>query len=128
MPTRVAAEGQFPSGRVGVSDVEIPVFVDTHCGSVCVPAGVGKQEVLKTRQHLRWGTENSQMELRFNLQYGIPVSEEMTGICVNVTLIKMNYKHLSQYLSTIIHVMTRFRVSGLGWGVSNMKKVPTEHP
>lgn len=52
MPTRVAAEGQFPSGRVGLSDVEVPVFVDTHCGSVRVPAGVRKEEVLKARKHL----------------------------------------------------------------------------
>lgn len=51
--TRVAAEGQFPSGRVGLSDAEVPVFVDPHCGSVSVPAGVGKQEVLKTWQDLR---------------------------------------------------------------------------
>lgn len=83
MPTRVAAEGQFSSGSVGVSDVEVPVFVDTHCGSVCVPAGVGKQEVLKAGQHLRWGAES-------NLQCGIPVPEKMTGICVNVTQIKIN--------------------------------------
>lgn len=50
--TRVAAEGQFPSGCVGLSDVEIPVFVNAHGGGVSVPAGVGKQEVLKARQHL----------------------------------------------------------------------------
>jgi len=38
---------------VGLGDVEIPVFVDPHCSSVRVPAGVGKQEVLKAGQHLR---------------------------------------------------------------------------
>lgn len=51
--TRVAAEGQFPSGCVGLRHTEVPVFVDTHGGGVRVPAGMGKQEVLVTRQHLR---------------------------------------------------------------------------
>lgn len=55
--TRVAAEGQFPRGRVRISDAEVPVFVDPHGGSVRVPAGVGKQEVLKARKHLRKKTE-----------------------------------------------------------------------
>lgn len=50
--TRVAAEGQFSSGCVGLGDVEIPVFVNAHRGSVSVPAGVGEQKVLKARQHL----------------------------------------------------------------------------
>lgn len=35
-----------------LGDVEIPVFVNAHGGSVRVPAGVGEQEVLKARQHL----------------------------------------------------------------------------
>lgn len=50
--TRVAAEGQLPGGCVGLSDVEIPVLVYAHGGGVRVPAGVGKQEVLKAGQHL----------------------------------------------------------------------------
>lgn len=37
---------------MGLSDVEIPMFVNAHGGSVSVPAGVGEQEVLKARQHL----------------------------------------------------------------------------
>lgn len=37
---------------MGLSDMEIPVFVNAHSGSVCVPTGVGKQEVLKAGQHL----------------------------------------------------------------------------
>ncbi len=32
---------------------EVPVFVDAHGGSVCVPAGVSEQQVLKARQHLK---------------------------------------------------------------------------
>lgn len=59
--TRVAAEGQFPSGRVGLSNVEIPVFVNPQCGSVRVPAGVGKKEVLKAGQHLNRNTENNKV-------------------------------------------------------------------
>lgn len=51
--TRVAAKGQLSSGRVGLSDTKIPVFVDPHCGSVGVPAGMGEQEVLVARQHLK---------------------------------------------------------------------------
>lgn len=74
--TRVAAEGQFPSGRVGLSDTEIPVFVDPHRGGVRVPAGVGEQQVLKAGQHLRGRTENSRV--RFSSQSGNPVSAEMT--------------------------------------------------
>lgn len=56
--TRIAAEGQFSSGCVGLSDAEIPVFVDPHGGSVRVPAGVGKQEVLKAGQHLKGEDRN----------------------------------------------------------------------
>lgn len=37
---------------MGLSDMEIPVLVNAHRSSVCVPAGVGKQEVLKAGQHL----------------------------------------------------------------------------
>lgn len=61
--TRVAAEGQFPSGRMGLSDAEVPVFVDPHGGGVRVPAGVGKQEVLKAREHLRGRTDRNKAEL-----------------------------------------------------------------
>lgn len=41
---------------MGLSDTEIPVFVNAHRGSVRVPAGVGKQEVLKAGQHLNGTT------------------------------------------------------------------------
>ncbi len=75
--TRVAAEGQFPSGRVGLSDTEIPVFVDPHCGSVRVPAGVGKQEVLKAGQHLRGRTENNKVELDSTVNMVLCVSAIM---------------------------------------------------
>lgn len=51
--TRVAAEGQLPRCCVGLRDTEIPVLVNTHRGSVGVPAGVGEQQVLKARQHLK---------------------------------------------------------------------------
>lgn len=51
--TRVAAEGQLPRCRVRLCDTEIPVLVNTHCGSIGVPAGVGEQQVLKARQHLQ---------------------------------------------------------------------------
>lgn len=63
---------------MGLADVEIPVFVDPHCGSVRVPAGVGKQEVLKPGQHLREKTEND-CGVEFSGLYGIHVSAEMTG-------------------------------------------------
>lgn len=52
-PTRVAAEGEFPCGCVGLGDAEIPVLVNAHGGGVGVPAGVGEEQVLKARQHLR---------------------------------------------------------------------------
>lgn len=58
--TRVAAEGQFPCGRVGLRDAEVPVLVDAHGGSVGVPAGVGEEQVLKARQHLRATGRNPQ--------------------------------------------------------------------
>lgn len=64
MRTRVAAEGQFPCGCVGLSDVEIPVFVDPHRGGVRVPAGVCKQEVLEAGQHLRRGAEDQGVRIR----------------------------------------------------------------
>lgn len=51
--TRVAAEGQLPRCRVLLCDTEIPVLVNTHCGSIGVPAGVGEQQVLKAWQHLK---------------------------------------------------------------------------
>lgn len=60
--TRVATEGQFPCGRVWLGYMEIPVFVNPHCGGICVPAGVGKQEVLKARQHLRGTNRKKQDE------------------------------------------------------------------
>ena len=60
--TRVAAEGHFPCGCVGLCDAEVPVLVEPHCGSVGIPAGVGKQEVLKARQHLRKTAENRKLE------------------------------------------------------------------
>lgn len=66
--TRVAAEGQFPSGCVGLSDVEIPVFVNAHSGSVSVPAGVGEQEVLKARQHLSGMTGDTSFCFSFEKQ------------------------------------------------------------
>ena len=50
--TRVAAEGHFARGGVGLFDSEIPVLVDAQCGRVGVPAGVSQQQVLKPRQHL----------------------------------------------------------------------------
>lgn len=59
--TRVAAEGQFPCGCVGLRDAEIPVLVNAHRGSVGVPAGMGEEQILKARQHLRaTGRNNSQ--------------------------------------------------------------------
>lgn len=61
--TWVAAEGQFPGGCVGLGDVEIPVFVDPHCSSVRVPAGVGKQEVLKAGHHLEGERKPSSVAL-----------------------------------------------------------------
>lgn len=79
--TRVAAEGQFPSGCVGLSDVEIPVFVNAHGGGVSVPAGVGKQEVLKARQHLS-GMRGDCKKFFF----GVHVAEEAQGRTVNTQL------------------------------------------
>lgn len=61
--TRVAAEGQFPGGCVRLGDVEIPVLVDAHGGSVCVPAGMGKQEVLIAWKHL-WRKRRSKGKVR----------------------------------------------------------------
>lgn len=58
--TRVAAEGQFACGCVGLRDVEIPVLVNAHGGSVGVPAGVGEEQVLEARQHLRATGANPQ--------------------------------------------------------------------
>lgn len=71
LPTRVAAEGQFPSGRVGLSNVEIPVFVNPQCGSVRVPAGVGKKEVLKAGQHLNRNTENNKVALDWTVSSSV---------------------------------------------------------
>lgn len=48
---------------MGLSDAEVPVFVDPHGGGVRVPAGVGKQEVLKAGQHLRGRTDRNKAEL-----------------------------------------------------------------
>lgn len=55
VPTWVAAEGQLARGSVGLTEVEVPVLVDAHGGSVCIPARVGKQQVLKPREHLEGG-------------------------------------------------------------------------
>lgn len=52
VPTWVAAEGQLARGSVGLTEVEVPVLVYAHGGSVCIPARVGKQQVLKPREHL----------------------------------------------------------------------------
>lgn len=70
--TWVAAEGQFPGGCVGLGDVEIPVFVDPHCSSVRVPAGVGKQEVLKAGHHLEGerGEKTVKCGVRLHCQRG----------------------------------------------------------
>lgn len=74
--TRVAAEGQFPSGCVGLRHMEVPVFVDPHGGGVRVPAGMGKQEVLITRQHLRKRRKNRKVDLAFRSQTYIFIYQE----------------------------------------------------
>lgn len=47
-----------------IGHLEVPVFIDAHGGSVCVPAGVSKQQVFKARQHLRHKRRESEFGMK----------------------------------------------------------------
>lgn len=90
--TRVAAEGVPAAFGVFVLYAEVPVFVDPEHGCVCVPARVGKIDVLKSRKDLQsksWLVSQAYSNWVRNTCGG------PSGICANLhlwcSLLKNNY-------------------------------------
>lgn len=81
---------------MGLSDTEIPVFVNAHSSSVCVPAGVGKQEVLKAGQHLNGMTGKEKVV--FNMTDAMQNRLLYTTHLYNIL---QSAKHKTQYKSNI---------------------------